>query len=199
MKLRHVISALCYSVAVLVLFSCYADAQSAPTIQTSTVPTHILYRHFLAYQLHLDRVSDDLTKKGKNGDDFRNHYQKKLAFTDADYAKVRAAAAKMQKDIATVDAKATAVIDAYRKANPPVMKEAKPLPPPPTELTTLQQERDQIIKDDVAALQQALGPKAATLDALIQGEFAKNVNITFMPHSVDQHAKAPAFSSKGVQ
>src|SRR5258706_11930780 len=55
---------------------------ASATPQRAALP--LLYRQFLAYQSHLDRVGAALEKQGKNGSDFKDHFQQKLGFSDAE-------------------------------------------------------------------------------------------------------------------
>jgi len=172
---------------------------SAQTLQPAQqVPVHLLYRHFLAYQNHLDHVAAVAVTRGKDGSSYRNHFQQKLGFTDKQFILVRAAAAKMEADLAKQDAKAKALIDAAHQQHPTGQLNSRDdAPPIPAGLVELQQQRDQLIKDEVAALKTALGPaNAAKLDSVIQNDFAPNVTIQMIPitpHDPRQ-GKPPAFS-----
>ena len=78
-----------------------------------------------------------------------------------------------------------AVIEAFRKKYPPDQPLKAPLPPPPPELETLQQERDNLIEQHVADLKMQLGPEAARkLDSFLLNEFAPAVTT----HSVSAPA-----------
>jgi|SRR5579859_7264673 len=176
----------------------FAQSANPPAL----VPTHILYRHFLAYQSHLDRAAAAAAEQGKNASDLRNHFQQRLGFSDSQFAFVRAAAVKMDADLAPIDAKARAIIDAVHKQHPGPLKSRADLPPVPPELEQLQQQRDQLIKNEVTALKTALGPKdAAKLDALLQNDFAPNVTVQTIPVSPRDpgRSKAPSFAQQGVQ
>src|SRR5260370_2501484 len=107
---------------------------SAQTLQPAQqVPEHLLYRHFLAYQNHLDHVAAVAVTRGKDGSSYRNHFQQKLGFTDKQFILVRAAAAKMEADLAKQDAKAKALIAAAHQQHPTQQltsqDDAPPIPP----------------------------------------------------------------------
>ncbi len=121
------------------------------------IPLPLLYRQFLAYQNHLDRVGAALDKQGKNGSDFRDHFQQKLGFTDAQFASIRETGLRLESELREEDAKAKNVIDAARAQYPKVFGRRTDAPPPPPELTGLQKERDGIIEQEIAGLNTALG------------------------------------------
>lgn len=155
-------------------------AQAVPP----TLP--VLYRHFLAYQLHLDRRADELKKVGRNGEDFRTHYQKKIGLSDGAYAKVRASALLLEKKLAVKDAEAAKVIQADRQANAGRVGLGFGGPPPlPAALTQLQKERDGIIDDEVRNLRNGLMPsETARFDGFLTEDFSKSVTsqVVLPPH-----------------
>jgi hypothetical protein len=159
----------------------FANAQATVTptqggpVQRAPLP--ILYRHFLAYQTHLDRVAAALEKQGKDGNDFRNHFQKKLNFTDEQFALIRASGLRLEAALQKEDAKAKVLIDATRAKFPrSAMGQPVVLPPVPPQLLALQKERDQLIGTEVTNLKSELGSTAAAhLDSLLENDFAPTV------------------------
>jgi hypothetical protein len=147
-----------------------------------------LYRHFLAYQNHLDRVAADLEAQGKDGSEFRNHFQRKLGFSDVQFTIVREAGLRLGSEIEEQDNKARALITAIRGSSPVAIKSVKDLPQVPKELTDLQQHRDVLIEREVTSLKTALGAAAsAQLEALMLRDFAPGVVVrTIDPRSSQQ-------------
>jgi len=137
----------------------------------------VLYRHFLAYQLHLDRRADELKKAGRNGEDFRTHYQKKIGLSDTAYTTLRASALRLEAKLAAKDAEAAKVIQAERQANAGRVGLGFGGPPPlPETLKQMQKDRDDMINAEVTNLRSQLTPSETTrLDWFLTEEFSKSV------------------------
>jgi hypothetical protein len=167
-------------------------AQAVPP----TLP--VLYRHFLAYQLHLDRRADELKKVGRNGEDFRTHYQKEIGLSDDAYAKVRTSALLLEKKLAAKDAEAAKVIQADRTANASRVGLGFGGPPPlPAALTQLQKDRDGIVNDEVRNLRNELMPsETAIFDRFLTEEFSKSVTSQAV---LPPHVSQPQLLKKGGQ
>lgn len=156
------------------------------------VPQHLLYRHFLAYQNHLDEVAVTLQKQGEDGSDFRDHFQQILGFTATDYAPVRAAARRLAAKLKVQDEKIKAVIDTGRAQQSRMLRGPEELPAPPPELAQLQVERDALIKHEVARMNAALGAaRAAQVQAMIEREVAPHSQLLPMhPPTMHDPAKS---------
>lgn len=182
---------LCIFVACVPTVAQTANPQTQPQSASATnrrpVPLPMLYRHFLAYQSHLDEVGAQLDREGKDGSEFRDHYQQKLGFTNDDFAPVRSGALRLNATLKDEDAKIKAVIDAARAQHPRKVASPFDLPPVPEELKQLQKERDKIIQQEVDRLNAELGPeRAAKLQTLIQNDFAPNVRV-YSTHDIPHH------------
>lgn len=151
---------------------------ASPTEHRQAASLDTLYRAFFMYQAHLDRVADAEDAQGKDGSGFRNHFQKELGFSDGEFAAVRASAQRLSAKLAAQDAKAKAIVDAYRAKYPRQIQSPSDLPPVPPELLQLQKERDAMIAQEVDALRASLGAqKAARMDAFLQNQFARSVTV----------------------
>jgi hypothetical protein len=174
-----IVLAIATALAVIYLHVSSVMAQTntaSPSAQppTSRPPLARLYWHFLAYQNFLDRTAANLDQHGGNGDELRNRFQRKVGFTSAQFGTVRQAAVKLESDLKPKDAQAKVIIDAFHAKYPP--GKVTTLPPPPPELAQLQQEREQLIEQDVSDLKSQLGPEAsAKMDAFLQNDFAPTV------------------------
>ncbi len=162
--------------------------QAEPQRAAERLPLPILYRHFLAYQNHLDRAADKLNQEGRDGSELRDHFQRKLGFSVLQFNKVRATALRLEAKLQEHDAKIRNVIDTSRAKYPRVLRGPEELPPLPPELIELQRERDALIEKEVADLKSTLGAKRASqLDALIENDFAPNVTV----QSIQPRVKEP--------
>lgn len=161
------------------LFLAIATCVSHGQTQSPTRPSlPVLYRHFLAYQNHLDRAADKMDREGRDGSELRDHFQRKLGFTPAQFNKVRASALRLEAKLQEHDAKIRNVIDTSRAKYPRVLRGPEDLPPLPPELLDLQRQRNALIEKEVVDLKAELGAKRASqLDALIENDFAPNVTV----------------------
>jgi hypothetical protein len=179
MRLLCVLGIAASSLAVLCSIA-VGQAVPAGTVRNpqNPVPLHLLYRHFFAYQNHLDQIAAEDFQQGKDGSEFRDHYQTALGFTPAQFAPVRSAARRLAAELKVHDEKIKAVIDEYRAQNPRDASGRSEVPLPPAELGQLQQERDTIIKNAIARMNASLGPvRAAKLQSYIQQEVAQHAQV----------------------
>ncbi|HWE86567.1 MAG TPA: hypothetical protein VG267_16605 [Terracidiphilus sp.] len=185
-KMRVLISLLALTTVIPLCGQTADQAPSTPTpkVRTSAkAPLPRLYWHFLDYQRFLDKKADEQEKKGLNGTEIRETLQRRLGFNPYQLTLIREAAQKMANDLNQKDAQAKDVIDEFRKKYPPNLPLTGSLPPPPPELTTLQQEREDLIEQHVATLKSELGPDASQkLDSFLLNDFAQSV--TTRPASV---------------
>lgn len=86
------------------------------SFQPRPVPLAHLYWHFLMYQAYLDEKAAEREKQGQDGEWLRNSLQKQLAFTDAEFAPIRASAIRLSTEIRALDAQARSIEAADRKA-----------------------------------------------------------------------------------
>jgi hypothetical protein len=154
-----------------------------------------LYWHFLLYQNHLDRVAATREQQGKNGKWLRDHFQKRLAFTDTQFAAVRAAAQRLEAQLKDIRAKAMPIIQADRQlaglgmptGSPPVptggVRDPNRARPGRAQLQELQLQHEAAITNEMNRLKQDLGPEAsAKLENFLQNDLARHVtSIHFQP------------------
>ena len=176
----------------LVLFGSLASApaaapsstpeQDAVTSQSAERPVRVplshLYRHFLAYQSHLDRAAAAREKEGKDGDWLRSHYQGRLGFTNSQFANVRATAVRLDSELKVIDAQAEVLVRQDR-AWRQVQGAARSTPAPGhAQVQQLRKERDALIQSEVDNLNQALGPdSSAKLQDFIVTEWTRHVTV----------------------
>jgi hypothetical protein len=155
-----------------------AMGQSAPVqpLQPSSKPSQIkpvslahLYWHFLAYQNHLDTKSADLGAHGKDGSIMHNHMQKKLGFSDIDYAAIRTSSIRLSAEVKDLDAKAAAIHKAGASSSSH------------DQLRALSVQREADINYEIAYLKQSLPPdKIKAFEAFVTQLFSPT-NAVFRP------------------
>jgi hypothetical protein len=166
---------------------------SVPQKQQISLPH--LYWHFLLYQNHLDRAAAAHEKQGKDGAWLRDHFQKRLAFTPAQFNVVRQSAQSLEPQLRDIQSKAMVVVQADREMAGIVMPTGRPpVPggvrnvnqprPGRAQLKQLQLQHEAAIQSEMNKLQQALGPElAAKLDNFLQTDWSRHVTSThFRPH-----------------
>lgn len=181
------------------------EAAAQPTSHVRPIPLPLLYWQFLAYQNHLDRAAATLEKQGKDGTWLSDHFQRKLGFTDEQFAQVRNTGLRLESKLQKINAKAEVVIQATRAKYPhATMSQPETLPPVPPELIRLQKEHDQIIQNEVTNLKGQLGPAAsAKLDSFLQQQFSRTVTtrtVQLPRHAHDPaHNPVPPFSQEATK
>lgn len=86
------------------------QTQTQPTMPypRKPIPRPILYRTFLTYQNHLDTLAAKKEVKGEDGSWLRNDLQKRLGFSDADFAPIRVSSQRLAAELSDLDAQAKA-------------------------------------------------------------------------------------------
>jgi hypothetical protein len=122
--------------------------QSGRTVQPTDrgIPEHVPYMFFFdQHKFNLQKAAE-LEKSGKDGSKFRGRFKRLAALSDEEALILDQVTSDCEQELAQQDAKAQAVIDSYRARYPAgELPEGVTLPPPPPELTVMQQERDSII------------------------------------------------------
>jgi hypothetical protein len=148
-----------------------------------------LYWHFLIFQSHLDGAAAQSEKEGKDGTWLRDHLQRQLNFSDAQFDCVRTSAQHLASQLSDLDAQVKAIIAADYARNPPSPANPKWSRPIAPEIKELTRQREALIQAEVSRLQTALGPQAAgQLDDYLHNTFARNVTVQKFPPHPDPEA-----------
>jgi hypothetical protein len=122
-----------------------------------------LYWHFLVYQNHLDSKAAAITVEGQDGNGMRNLLQKKLGFSDADFAPIRTSSARLTAEVQALDAQAVAI------------RAAGPSSTSFDQLHALTGQRETEINAEISYLKQNLSPgKMHALEAFLTTFFSPN-------------------------
>ncbi len=122
------------------------------------IPLNHVYWHFFMYQEHLEKVSAERDKQGKDSSWLRDHFQTSLGFSYRDFNIVRATALYVSQEIMRLNQREKVIIDTDRAA----MK-ANPLPPgvpPPgiAQLKLITLDRENMLNTQIDQMNRALGP-----------------------------------------
>jgi hypothetical protein len=131
-----------------------AAAQATqPAASTHAIPIEHYYWHFLVHQNQLDH-SAALMKPGKDSDWMRNHHQRSLGFTDAEYTAVRTSSTRLANELAVLNQRAAALSAMHVGLLGS------------SQFRQLSNQRTANINEEVASLRQTLPPeKIAALEA----------------------------------
>lgn len=128
-----------------------------------------LYWHFLVYQNHLDTKAAAEAAQGLNASGLRNHLQKRLSFSDADFTVIRTSSVRLAAEVQALDGQAAAI------------KAAGPSSTAYSQLTSLTVQREADIKAEILTLRQTLPPdKIRVLEAFLVRYFSPT---NAVPHS----------------
>jgi hypothetical protein len=167
-------------------------AHSFGEFTAKRAPEPHLYWHFLLYQNYLDRQAAVREKQGKDGQWLRNHFQERLHFTDAQFAIVRQEGLRLETELNAIAAQVKPIIAQDRAW---IKLHGRSVGPPPGhhQVQELRKQREAIIQDEVAKLNQALGAEtAAKFQAFIDTEWAPDVTVrTVRPHAHDPKNNRP--------
>jgi hypothetical protein len=138
-----------------------------------------LYWHFLIYQQHLEDAATAREKQGQNAEWLRNYVQKKLAFTDDEYAPIRASASRLSAEILAMNGQAKTIISADRSAKRQGLIAADAAPPGLEKLKALTNQREGAIQAEIDSINKSLPPsKQVALQKFLTDQFSQNVIAT---------------------
>jgi hypothetical protein len=124
------------------------------------------YSRFLRSVSANDRAAAMIERRGQDGSGLRNSQQNALGFNDEEFALIRATARRVEEMGNEYFVKERAIIN----ADPATV-------PPPPELQALTQKHEEMIENEVSALQRALGPHlSARLDEYIHAHIHSDVD-----------------------
>ena len=114
------------------------------------LPLAHLYWHFLVYQNHLDTVAAAQSAQGQDGSWLSGDLQRRMGFSDADFAPIRASSVRLSSELQALAAQATAIQTAGASSSNSA------------QLKALATQREADINAEIASLKQALSPAKIT-------------------------------------
>lgn len=113
---------------------------------TKEIPEYVRYMFLFAHHHFNMKKAAELEKQGKDGSKFHSMFEHRAGLSDEEGIILDQVTSDCEQALAQQDAKAQAVIDAFRSRYPiGDLPAGVSLPPPPPELTTMQEERNAII------------------------------------------------------
>jgi hypothetical protein len=134
------------------------------------IPDHVPYMFLFKHHHFNLQKADELAQQGKDDSQYRLMFKRRAGLSDREAQDFDQITRECNQELAQQDAKAQAVIAEFRKQYPDgKLPEGVTLPPPPPELTQLQQEHDAIILRARDRLHAALGDEEFTrFDSFVQ-------------------------------
>jgi hypothetical protein len=166
---------------------------SAPAI-----PEYLVYRHFLAWVLTLDKKAS-ATREADPYKFAAPFSRARLRNSDLDVLKLEAKS--LEDDLRKLDVDAKPLIAAFREKAKKAAQSGGNLPPVPSEIRQMQAKRTAIIVQHMVNLRSSLGPQpTAQLNAYVRHEFVPHISLKALakPPSDSSIASAPqTFNSDG--
>jgi len=191
------VAAVAFVLGTMVAPIALAEAGAAESIPHSSAqftpqraPLHHLYWHLLLYQNHLDRKAAALDQQGRPKDAkfLRNHLQNDLHLTNEQFAVFRQAGLQLEEDLAAIQTMVRPIVHDDQQWIKLHGRSAG-APPGHALVHQLQQERETVIRNAVARLNQDLDPAAAShLQTYVETEWASHVTV----HKVHPHSHDPS-------
>ena len=138
-------------------------------------PEHVVYRFFFHHLMALKDRAAEVERRGGDGKALRGYYKDRAKLSDAQARGLEQIAADCEREVAQLDAKAKAIITAFRARATAQAAAGKPLPELPPELKAMQQQRDSAILHSRERLRHALGDEGfRQLDHFIKVDAERN-------------------------
>jgi len=152
----------------------------AATQAERVIPEHVPYMFLLKHHYFNLQKADELAQQGKDDSQYRLMFKRRAGLSDAEAQAFDQITRDCNQELAQQDAKAQAVIAEFRKQYPVgKLPEGVMLPPPPPELSQLQQEHDAIILRARDRLHVAFGDEEFTrFDSFVQSRIKRGVKQT---------------------
>lgn len=145
------------------------------------IPRHVIYGMMFREKVLFKKKAQEQESKGADGAFFREFHKNKLKLTDAETSALDRIADETNGEVTKLDKKARKLIDDIRAKHPGgVVKEGEVLPPPPAELTDLENQRTAVLLRARERLRAALGDaQFQRLETLLLEDAAKKMKVLF--------------------
>jgi hypothetical protein len=165
--------------------------------QAADIPKHVVYGLLFRERALFKKRAQEQDSKGPDGAFFREFHKNKLKLNGAQSAAFDRIAEETDREVNRLDKLARKLIDDIRAKHPGgVVKGGEVLPPPPAELTELENQRTGVLLQAREHLRAAVGDaEFQRLEALLLEDAAKRMKVILRgdsPASPDgPHAAAP--------
>jgi hypothetical protein len=152
------------------------------SMRNESIPDHITYDQLFRLVRLLDEQAAKLQAEGLDGKIWSEYFQRESGLTLQEVSVLRQTAAEFQIEIEPIDRRANEILVKRRAAYPGgQIPEGTQLPPPPTELIQLQEQRNQIALNKRDQLNNLLGTGAGSsgerFALFVQQNIANNMRV----------------------
>jgi len=121
------------------------STQDSAQSQAPEIPDEIAYRHLFRYVTAIEKQAEEAERKGKDATSYRTHFKRMANLGDYHARMLDEIAVQYMDEVQVVDARARALVEAYRAQYPggKVPHGERPAAPP-AELKQLREQRDAI-------------------------------------------------------
>jgi len=147
--------------------------------QAADIPRHVIYGLLFRERALFKKKALEQESKGADGSFFREFHKKKLKLADDQTAAFDRVADDANREVTKLDKKARKLIDDIRAKHPGgVVKQGEVLPPPPAELTELENQRADVLLQAREQLRAALGDEEfQRLEVLLLADAAERMKV----------------------
>jgi hypothetical protein len=196
-KRRIAITLLCVSViAIAALTYSRSRAQQLRPEQTPgrAFKQEDIYEHMFRHYMFIKNKAEEMEREGKDAKLLRHMYKDEANLTDEEAAALDQVATECMSKVADLQSEANQIIARARARVPGGrLEEGENVPPPPEELSTLQQARESIVLHARERLRTTFGAKSfAQFDGFVQRKIAINMkNVPLERHQPKLHNDKP--------
>jgi hypothetical protein len=174
-----------------------APSQKSSPAPRSLAPTHVVYSALFHHVVDVMREADEMQRQGKDTSPLRSFFQRKANLNEFQARILDTVADDCVRQLDVQDARAQLIINEFRKRFPPgKLPPGVKLPPPPPELTQMQEERDAMILRARDRLRVALGDDEFQR---FEGFVTERVASGIMPVVLQRSAPAPSSATQQNQ
>jgi hypothetical protein len=212
MKRKHILLLICLaSVAVALAASLSVSTpKAAPPpepaqAQRAMPPAPVVYSALFYHVAFVKEQADEVERQGKDASSLRSVFRKKADLSETQARTLDAIAIECVREVAAQDARAQIIINAFKERFPPgKLPAGVKLPPAPSELAQMQQERDAIIMRARDRLRLALGDQEfQSFDEFVTEHVAAAIEPVTLPSATlgstrgDQPNNSELFTKEG--
>lgn len=163
-------------------------ASGAPA--ANAIPQRVVYQQLFQHVVFLDNQADVADQHGQNGNQLRNYYQIHAGLTPLEGALLKSTSHDAVTALHAINQQIHDAVIRFRAQFPAgSLAHNKTLPKPSAELIALQNAKDQIILDHLAALKSALPTDHfQRLDTFVQSFIAPHITLTTAMPQVSHRA-----------
>ena len=148
-----------------------------------------IYEHMFRHYVFLKNAAARAEQEGKDGHELRSHYQREANLSAREADLLDTIASESVERISQIDNRAREIITAARERVPGGrLRRGETPPPPPVELSALQQERESVVMQARERLRSDFGDEAfARFDEFVQRSITGNMR----PVELGEHRHRP--------